>query len=64
MAAVWQSPSQNVVVVVVVVVVVIIIITTITITIVSALQQSARREKNEVLRTRLHEIKNSLTLKT
>ena len=33
-------------------------------TVVSALQQSARREKNEVLRTRLHEIKNSLTLKT
>ena len=30
----------------------------------SALQQSVRREKNEVLRTRLHEIKNSLTLKT
>ena len=33
-------------------------------TVVSALQQSVRREKNEVLRTRLHEIKNSLTLKT
>ena len=33
-------------------------------TVVSALQQSARREKNEVLPTRLHEIKNSLTLKT
>lgn len=26
--------------------------------------KSVRREKNEVLRTRLHEIKNSLTLKT
>ena len=33
-------------------------------TVVSALQQSVRREKNEVRRTRLHEIKNSLTLKT
>ena len=33
-------------------------------TVVSALQQSVRREKNEVLRTRLHEIKTSLTLKT
>ena len=33
-------------------------------TVVSVLQQSVRREKNKVLRTRLHEIKNSLTLKT
>ena len=33
-------------------------------TVVSALQQSVRREKNEVLRKRVHEIKNSLTLKT
>jgi len=32
--------------------------------IVSSLQQSVRREKNEVLRTKLNDIKNSLTLKT
>ena len=31
---------------------------------VSSLQQSVRREKNEVLRTKLNDIKNSLTLKT
>ena len=33
-------------------------------TVVSALQQSVRREKNEMLRTKLNEIKNSLSLKT
>ena len=32
--------------------------------IVSSLLQSVRREKNEVLRTKLNDIKNSLTLKT
>ena len=32
--------------------------------IVNSLQQSVRREKNEVLRTKLNDIKNSLTLKT
>ena len=32
--------------------------------VVNSLQQSARREKNEVLRTKLNDIKNSLTLKT
>ena len=32
--------------------------------IVSSLQQSVRREKNEMFRTRLNDIKNSLTLKT
>ena len=31
---------------------------------VSSLQQSVRREKNEVLRTKLNDIKNFLTLKT
>ena len=32
--------------------------------VVSSLQQSVRREKNEVLRTKLNDIKYSLTLKT
>ena len=32
--------------------------------VVNSLQQSVRREKNEVLRTKLNDIKNSLTLKT
>ena len=32
--------------------------------VVSSLQQSVRREKNEVLRTKLNDIKNTLTLKT
>ena len=32
--------------------------------VVCSLQQSVRREKNEVLRTKLNDIKNSLTLKT
>ena len=32
--------------------------------VVTSLQQSVRREKNEVLRTKLNDIKNSLTLKT
>jgi len=33
-------------------------------TVVSSLQQSVRREKNEVLQTKLNDINNSLTLKT
>jgi len=32
--------------------------------VVSSLQQSVRREINEVLRTKLNDVKNSLTLKT